>query len=476
MQTFSFKIQYIAVFIFGLSGISAIAQTKGRDSVLAATGTQTAVSPGSAAGAAPTTASTPSSVAPGTDSVRVQPPFKTQVRTGFHQLGTDIHAAFSTLKTEVNDAARTGKNILADSDARKESNDNKAAYDEAATAAAASAGTNAAAPAKGSARADQERHKIITKTYEISKNDRLDINNKYGEVQVVTWDKSQIKVEVSISVKGTSADRLDEVLNQITIQEARQTDEISLTTHIGDMGASTWDSWMGKHSSTKYQINYKISMPRQSALGIVNKYGKTILPDFDGPLVLTSAYGSLNAGALKNPKNQITVRYGKANIAELGNTGLDISYSDLTIARANRLNLTHKYGNLQIGQVNELEGEIAYSQVTISGLTGALKLNLRYVNKFDLNRIASTVRTITLDASYSRIDVSLTDNIGLHFDVDTRYGSFNFPRKTVSLSEDPDQNQSGPNFSKHYSGRLGHAAGDSRLKINSSYTNITLNQ
>lgn len=437
MRIFSYKFHYLAqVFLltFLIASRPTAAQTKTRDDAAA---DQEQKQSGS------------------TDSVRTQPVLKEQIKTGIHHLGTDIQSAFSTLKKDIKEAGNATDN-LGDKKGSK--------YDSVASVGRPG----------DKILTDDEKHKDIIRTYDVSPRDKLDITNKYGDVSVVTWTKPQIKVEITISVKGSSGDQLQELLNQITVVETRQPEVIGLTTHIGDMGRSTWDSWMGKHSTINYQINYKIYMPRQNAMGLTNKYGKINLPDLDGALDISSAYGSLVSGVLVNPKNLINVRYGKAAIQELGIAVLDIAYSDLVLTRGDIITVSHKYGNLKVGVVNQLNGDIAYSQVSVSELGSSARLNLRYVNKFDLDRIRSSAKNIYLDASYSRLNIN-APAAALDFDVDTHYGSFDYPSANSVMKNDPDRDPSGPGFSKHYTGKLGKGA-DCYLHINSNYSNITISK
>ena len=46
------------------------------------------------------------------------------------------------------------------------------------------------------------KNKAVNKSYNVSAADKLDIHNSFGDVEVHTWSKNEIKVDVSVEVSA----------------------------------------------------------------------------------------------------------------------------------------------------------------------------------------------------------------------------------------------------------------------------------
>ena len=211
-----------------------------------------------------------------TDSIRVQPALKTQVQNGFHQLGSDIHDAFATLKSQVKEANKTSMSIFEKHGSER---DSAVGLNSSDGSPVDSASNEVQQESRNVKVGLLELHKHITKLYRTSKGNKLYINNKYGNIKVVSWNQPQMKVDIQIIANGTSKEKLIDLLNLITIEESKDFNQISLITHMGDQIETTWNNLTGKNKSTSYEVNYLISMPQKNALSISARYGKISLPD-----------------------------------------------------------------------------------------------------------------------------------------------------------------------------------------------------
>ena len=219
-----------------------------------------------------------------------------------------------------------------------------------------------------------EKKKSITKTFTVDSKDKQSINNQHGDVKVELWDKNEIKVDITITGYGSSDAKAQELLDNVEITDKREGDKISFKTFI-DSDNNNWNwgnnwSWNGKKEDescncpkTKkgVEVNYTIHMPRTNALIVSNKYGKTIIPQFDAPLRVTSNYGSFTSDRLKGIDKDIFVQYGSGNIKQMDDGDLQISYSKLNIDKADNLKLKNNYGSVTLDDINNLDGTFQYS-------------------------------------------------------------------------------------------------------------------
>src|SRR6478609_4457213 len=78
------------------------------------------------------------------------------------------------------------------------------------------------------------KSKSINKSYNVSSSDKLSIHNSFGSVEVHTWNKNEIKVDVAIEVSSNNAEFAEKLLNAIVVDDSQKTNEISFKTSINN--------------------------------------------------------------------------------------------------------------------------------------------------------------------------------------------------------------------------------------------------
>lgn len=164
------------------------------------------------------------------------PVLRKQLKEGLHNLGADIQDAWGTLKGDVKNAGKAGKKYVKD----QRSKDSVASAVEA----------------------NREKRKEVVKVYAATANDILSVNNKYGKVSASTWDKDEIRVEISIRVKGGPDSLLQESLDRVTIKENREENMISLETEVASRKENALQALLKNRPDINYQVNYKIFLRR----------------------------------------------------------------------------------------------------------------------------------------------------------------------------------------------------------------------
>ncbi|WP_157638199.1 hypothetical protein [Flexithrix dorotheae] len=305
-----------------------------------------------------------------------------------------------------------------------------------------------------------ELQKKISKTFDVSKGDKLNITNKFGEVKINTWNEPRITVEVEIKVWGPNDKVAQNILNEIEIIQKRQGDEISFRTSIQNSGSNR---------KSGFEINYAVNMPPINDLILDNRYGATYLADFRGNLILNSAYGSLKAGKITGNHSDIKVSYGKADIEELFYGKLKSSYcSYVELGKVGNLKIDDKHGRLEIEEGEQLEVESAYSNFNLGRLTESIFLDSKFGNA-RIENVMDGFKIIDVESSYGSLVIELDDAGDFEFEVDVRYGSFN-----QSLSKIEIQRQIIGNTSQEIAGIRGNG-GNSIVKASSAYGNVKFN-
>src|SRR5471030_776866 len=82
--------------------------------------------------------------------------------------------------------------------------------------------------------AGKEKSKSYSKSYAVSSGDKIKLNNSFGEMKITTWDRNEIKVDVSISAKAMTEQRAQVILDSIRIEDGKSGSDIFFRTHINE--------------------------------------------------------------------------------------------------------------------------------------------------------------------------------------------------------------------------------------------------
>ena len=276
-----------------------------------------------------------------------------------------------------------------------------------------------------------EKRKSYSKSYSIGANDKISINNQFGEVKINTWGKSEVKVDVSIIVSGNSDERAQAILDNISIDDSKNSEGVSFKTNIGKHDNH---GDRKNNNSQKMEINYEVSMPAGNPLDLDNQFGKTFVPDLTGPVEITQKFGDLVAGNLSNAKE-----------------------------------LTVEFGSVVAESVNNCKVVIKFSKAEIKKMGGSIKSTFEYCDKVKLT-LNNNTTDFSVNNQFSKIEVSVSSEFNGDFDIHTNFGEFhNSTPIVIKETKDSDEDH-GPKFDKDYSGKSG--SGATKVKIKSSFGTV----
>ena len=276
------------------------------------------------------------------------------------------------------------------------------------------------------------KSKTINKSYNVSSSDKLSIKNSFGDVQIHTWNRNEIKVDVSVEVSANTESLAQKIVDGIEIDDAKTKigGDISFRTSIKGVNNSK-----GQKSTMK--VNYEISMPAVNPLHISNEFGATVLPDFKGEVDLTSKFGSLTTGALANVKS-VNVEFGKATIESVANGPVSIKFSSAVLGK----------------------------------LLGNVKLNLEFSDATRIN-LDNSLTALDVKVSYSTLNLQPVGEISASYNISTSFGGFK-NRTNIKFESDESGEEKGPKFDFNYNGKSG--GGSVPVKIKASFGDVILGE
>ena len=278
------------------------------------------------------------------------------------------------------------------------------------------------------------KNKNVNKLYTVSSSDKLTIKNIFGNVNVHTWAKNEIKVDITIEVTGNTEKIAQKIIDIFKVKEYRSGSDISLTTY----NEGTYNT-MGQKSSVK--VNYEISMPSSNPLKITNQFGSTILPDYNGEVDLTNSFCSFITGNLTNVKS------------------IDVE------------SVTAKIESITNGSV-----KIRSSLADIGKLSGAVKLDVGISNNATKINIDKSLISLDATVSYSTLILKPVGDLPASYNVSTSFGSFRNRTNTKFDWDDNDNFDSnrGMNLNLIYTGKSG--SGNIPVKVQCKFGDIVLGE
>ncbi len=330
-----------------------------------------------------------------------------------------------------------------------------------------------------------EKQKVIKRQFDVVKDATVYIKNKYGNINVSTWDKNLVEITVKIEVKGDNLDNITKKLNTIDVTfKATKSLVEAITTF--ETTRSKW-SWWG-NDQMDYKINYIVKLPISNQVNLNNKYGDIeLLNELKGRAIIDCSYGAINLEKLSNDHNSIELKYSndsEINYVKSANISGDYSsfeinrakklklntdYTHVKIGEIDQINFSDDYGSLAIEKVSSIEGSSDYGRVKIGTLTKSLKIDADFGGVYVKN-IEKGFESILIDASYTGVKLRTNIDNNFTFKVAMKYSSFNYPRNDrIDLLKSIDKNTK-----KYYEGVYGSSKTSSNINITASYGNVSL--
>ncbi|WP_426669925.1 hypothetical protein ACPPVU_01525 [Mucilaginibacter sp. McL0603] len=304
----------------------------------------------------------------------------------------------------------------------------------------------------------EEKIKTYSKSYSVDANDRLEISNKYGRVNVNTWNKNEVKVDVQIKGDASDNETAQKMIDAISISDNKSGDVVSFSTNFGNGSSSIWNNLFNNmNDHHKVEVNYTVYMPSTMSLSLSNKYGAVVLPSLSGKVSIDNSYGSLTAKALTNTSNEFNVRYYEVNIEELAGGSINLGY-----------------GSLKLGNVGRLEANVSYAPIDIGKLTTSGSINAKYGGGIKINEISKGLKSLDINGKYSSVNIGLRGDESFDFDITVRYGSFNYDDNRLKVTSKSPDDSKGFHPTKSYRGYMGNSNSNNKITINSTYQSVKI--
>ncbi|KAA3637540.1 MAG: hypothetical protein DWQ02_06540 [Bacteroidetes bacterium] len=235
--------------------------------------------------------------------------------------------------------------------------------------------------------------KEIKREFSITPRGDVHISNKYGQVDIRTWEKNRVKVTVEIAVNAENESAAQKVFNRIDVKFKSDNTEVSAETVIEDTRNKWWDWSSGQ---LDYAINYQVYMPASANLSLDNKYGEVYVSSVSGDVDLSLKYVNFIIDALSGSSTS-SLGNSHGSIGSVNNMNLAIKSGSISIGEANNMEIGSKSATVNIGKAKLIVSNTSYDNYTIGTI-----VELHNDGKFDNFEIGDA-EDIFMESSYSNV-------------------------------------------------------------------------
>jgi len=251
------------------------------------------------------------------------------------------------------------------------------------------------------------KEKTIQKEFKVLPSTILEVWNKYGNVDISTWDSDKIAIEAHVIVNGNNEQNLTTALKEIQLDFSDDYNKKKVKVETKGL----------EEIKLHKEIHYQIKVPKTCPLFVSNSYGNIIIDETDASVDFGVAYGSVIAGKL-NGKSTLAISYSqKSKIKYARNLTVFTFFADLKIDESMDLFLKKmQSSNVSIGEVWSLTySNCNYGTLEIDSILWGGYGNGDYLT---VNIKSITGRLpMTFDAKYGSINIEKWDNKNTAFDV-----------------------------------------------------------
>lgn len=224
----------------------------------------------------------------------------------------------------------------------------------------------------------REFTKTVKKEFDISPEGTVEILTKYGKVEVNTWDRNRVKVEVQIVVRTLNETSAQEVFERINVDFINNDNYVKAATNIST-NKDWWAGW--GDSKTDYTINYEIFMPPTNHLELETKHCDVWVGKLEESARVEMKYGNFrfeglgeetelnlafSNGQIDNAKYiDASLNHCTLKLEEVEEITVSSRYSNLSIEKAKDVRVNSKYDNYKLGQVDNFRNSGQYDNIEI---------------------------------------------------------------------------------------------------------------
>ena len=331
------------------------------------------------------------------------------------------------------------------------------------------------------------KQKKINKSYTVSTDALLEIDNSYGNVDISTWNENRVEIEVIIKTNGNDEEAVTERLKEIDVDFSNSSSHVKAVTRFEKENTSWWNKIFSGNNNVNIEINYRVKAPVTNNVEIDNDYGGISIDRLEGNASLSCDYGRLLIGELLGSNNhlsfdytrnsqidflkkgKISADYSEFTLGEAVTLELSADYTDSNIKKVENLNFNCDYGSIKIDKVRNVIGRGDYLATKLGLVYGSVELGMDY-GSLSIEKIMKNATKIDISSDYTGIKIGYDIDSPFRFRIDTSYGNI----KGIE-EQGFEVNKRHEEIGEEYIAGYFRQDSGTQVNISSSYGNVTFN-
>ena len=324
----------------------------------------------------------------------------------------------------------------------------------------------------------------FVKRFAVKPETRIDITNKYGRIELNTWDKDSVVIRFRMEINEKKPIKLEKTMGNLDFDISNSPYYLVVKTQV-DKKKSQLENEFQKFKETILQTNGSIRidltvyLPDNHELRLENKFGDIVMGDYKGETQISLSNGKLKTGELAKrsvlnlsftdavinnlPSSRIQCNYCDIQVKNSGSLRLESKSSTIEIMNSEDLSIDSRRDKLRIRQADKIEAEGSFTQFRISEMKNKANMRLSF-GSLEMEKVMSTFNNLYIE--------SRSADVNLYFQPESKF-NFEITEAKTDLKlghemkvEDKEVLDSKENKNRH-TGYFGKKMKDDQLIMNS---------
>ncbi|MEM9001695.1 MAG: hypothetical protein AAGB24_15655 [Bacteroidota bacterium] len=276
----------------------------------------------------------------------------------------------------------------------------------------------------------QERvSKTLEERFSLTGAGKLEIDNKYGNIELTGWERDDVQIKVGITVTHHKKDNAENLLERIRPIFKSGKGFVSISTEISRK-RSNWIVNLLNGPEAKdidlgqVQINYSIFLPKNAGLKITNRFGNVVIQEWNGELNTLMEHGDLWLGkdvdkakiyhkfgrikAQSIKQGELYLKNGELEMRDSETLQLNSEGSEINLQVMDTLQIYSVNDDITLAEVAMINGGLKFGSLRLNTLSKTLNIALK-VSDLRLNRIIGHGSSLLIEQESSNLELNVTD-------------------------------------------------------------------
>lgn len=265
----------------------------------------------------------------------------------------------------------------------------------------------------------------------------VEISNKYGKVQLLTWNNDSVRIDIDFYIASTSQTRLTKLRNSINFDFTNSGSYVVVKTIFGNSQTKMIDEIKDfaeaiVSGSNEVRIDYTVRIPANQTVKVTNKYGDIYADDLTGDVQLNLSNGDLKANDMKGNlnlfhsfgnafinninKGRISAEYADLNIRAAQNITFETKSSKIRLDNGNMIKLQSRRDDITIDNATRITGDGYFSNIRSQNISEELSLSGKF-GKIAVDNFSKNFSFVNITSEYTDIDLYFERGSGFDFDI-----------------------------------------------------------